>query len=438
MNGEFINLLSICLHIIIFNTAGLSASVLIVCTLLPSKRSIKILIFFFIARTLVIYIGIRVFIKHYYEAADWYPFLDKSAVTIFSALMLLMFYYVFDTDFFKLYLATSLAEIIVSLPLELTFLSAGFILNTDRYRQIFSEFTYWDFPVVIAYLLLFTCLYKFLKPFLKKYRLWEMKHKRFWAVIIFVYILIAFSIPLSGMANYFYESYIMALISFVVISITVLYIHRSNHLLRTEFNYLNTQLYLIECYLPQLRSQIEQMESSHTVIDAQMREITGSAANQINNSRIKAYLAEIQQAYKHIKAGIYCDNWLVDSVLCYENNIMEQEKISFSCSVQLSSSLFSQMYTKRFTQILLVVLNWSIDENRQISDIKHRFIRLQISQLQNQQILLLETPSGKKHRLKNKSMRRCLVQYQGKIMQEYHSQYTRTIITLQNEDTNTV
>lgn len=84
-----------------------------------------------------------------------------------------------------------------------------------------------------------------------------------------------------------------------------------------EHIFLKNQSQFMSLYREEILEQIRRMNENQRLVDAQMTDLMSREWNADSVPRIRKYLDHLKEQYESIRAGVYCDNWTVDAVLCY-------------------------------------------------------------------------------------------------------------------------
>ena len=106
-------------------------------------------------------------------------------------------------------------------------------------------------------------------------------------------------------------------------------------------DFVHAQKELMELHYRSVNRQISKMEQEQKKIDAQMHEITAMAGRKEDSSRgedyeerIQNYLRALKGKFDEIQSGIYCTDYLVDSVLCHMAEACRKKEIKASFAFQ--------------------------------------------------------------------------------------------------------
>lgn len=184
-----------------------------------------------------------------------------------------------------------------------------------------------------------------LKPWLPKIRTFEPKHRRILWIVVTAYFL-------AGIASNFMNLvelglfHTLALLPAIILSVPGcagaiwLYAGYRRRIEQTNA-FVHAQKELMELHYRSVNRQISKMEQEQKKIDAQMHEITAMAGRKEDSSRgedyeerIQNYLRALKGKFDEIQSGIYCTDYLVDSVLCHMAEECRKKEIKVSFSFQ--------------------------------------------------------------------------------------------------------
>ncbi|MCD8052701.1 MAG: hypothetical protein LUF00_01345 [Lachnospiraceae bacterium] len=212
---------------------------------------------------------------------------------------------------------------------------------------------------------------------------------------------------------------------FLTISLIILFfLMRDNRQVSMEGEYLKLQQSLIDSnYRILKQTRIQDYERMIRELDEQMKKlkISNSAEKSV---KIQNYLTHLEQEYASLRSGIYCDDPMIDAVLCYQAGILERSGVAFSCHCQDYAR--GRIEESDLAQILLRMLETAAqtcpelnEQNAQNSDNPPcSAMTLGISSLKGQLILHMSLTTGNTRPLKTQWMKPWLKKYSGALRQE--------------------
>lgn len=67
--------------------------------------------------------------------------------------------------------------------------------------------------------------------------------------------------------------------------------------------------------IPHIQYQRIHIEENRKLIDRQMQEIMQKSERSEKQEQVAGYLADLENTYQNIHAGIYCKDWTLDAIL---------------------------------------------------------------------------------------------------------------------------
>ena len=199
--------------------------------------------------------------------------------------------------------------------------------------------------IPIVYVLLRFELY-LLKPWLLQIRNYKPRHKKILWIIVVVYVIGGIG---TMFINYTENGLFCLLVRMPAILVfipgcmvcTYLFFRYRGMTERTNA-FVREQKKLTELHYTFVRRQIRSMEQEQEKIDAQMQKITAMTAirkkekgsTEDYEERIRNYLDTLRDKFDKIQAGIYCQDYLLDSVLCHMAQQCRKKGIKESFSFQ--------------------------------------------------------------------------------------------------------
>lgn len=130
----------------------------------------------------------------------------------------------------------------------------------------------------------------------------------------------------------------------------------------------HAQKELMELHYRSVNRQISKMEQEQKKIDAQMHEITAMAVRKGNSGRaeddeerIQNYLRTLKGKFDEIQSGIYCTDYLVDSVLCHMAEACRKKAVKVSFSFQKYDR--GVIPENELAEILFQILDYCVRES---------------------------------------------------------------------------
>lgn len=155
---------------------------------------------------------------------------------------------------------------------------------------------------------------------------------------------------------------LFCVVSCIALGFLVVHIFRvhSRQVIR-EHDYLKAQQKLMRIHYDTIRQQINQMEQYQNTIHFQMKEILKLEDTAEGNKKISDYLKKLKSEYLSITAGIYCDDWIVDSVLCYQSQSCREKGIETDFSFRDYKK--GSLKEEDISEMLILLLDTFIQNN---------------------------------------------------------------------------
>lgn len=132
--------------------------------------------------------------------------------------------------------------------------------------------------------------------------------------------------------------------------------------------FVHAQKELMALHYRSVNRQISKMEQEQRKIDAQMHEITAMAGRKEDSSRgedyeerIQNYLRTLKDRFDEIQSGIYCTDYLVDSVLCHMAEACRKKEIKVSFAFQKYDR--GVIPENELAEILFQILDYCVRES---------------------------------------------------------------------------
>lgn len=272
-------------------------------------------------------------LSRHYGNTKWFQIM--FAVVVYAcALVTLVFYYItFEGGLAKVALGTFVGDTVSAFLIE----AGAFIPNFLTGRELFSlvgDFYMVDLlALTVSWGLLFL-IWLFGKEFLYRYREYKLRHEKLWSGICIVFIGIASISMILGYSSS-YNFWASAVFIFFALIFLFYFFNRHAAVLQVQNDYLRLQQRLSSAHYTVIQEQISRMEQSQRQIRDNMREIEHmKEAGDLQSAKVSAYLKDIRREYEQIKAGIYCGDWMIDSVLFSQSEKFKKKGIGFECSLK--------------------------------------------------------------------------------------------------------
>ena len=182
-----------------------------------------------------------------------------------------------------------------------------------------------------------------------------------------------------------------------------------------------------------VRRQIRSMEQEQEKIDAQMQKITAMAAIRreekgnadAHEERIRRYLDTLRDKFDKIQAGIYCQDYLLDSVLCHMAQKCQKKGIKESFLFQKYDR--GTISENDLSEILFQILDYCVREciayrEKNGNQGQSPFVFLCAAAVKNQLLMEFSCCSAKSERRIKRELKRAvmplLIPYHGDLEKE--------------------
>ena len=375
---------------------NISACYFLMWLVLGKRRSAKSLAIYYLIRFILINIIMNQMYGKYIAAHPTlrYLYIIVTGIALLGNYGMLL--YTFQGGCIKVLLTSNIAEITV------TSVSAAIMVLVNNLRGDLDVFEFssrlqWE-DVLIPFGMFMICI---LINFaagdrLKRIRNYELRHKKLWAAVSVVWISAAF-ISLLPEYNYTISItlYIMAFGCIVYCVVSVLLVIRLlqswHRQVFQKHNYLTKQKELMRLHSEAVRRQISLMEQQQAEIDEQIESLSEIEDLSEKNRTAFEYLEKLKAQYGAIKAGVYSDDHMLDSVLYGYAGIFEK----YGVTPEFSFGTYRRGCLKEedVPEVLLDLLETALSEIRR-ADPGKRFLRLQGGTVKNQVVFRMECACG--------------------------------------------
>ena len=231
-----------------------------------------------------------------------------------------------------------------------------------------------DLLMIPAVYGLFRLEFFFLKPWLPRIREYEPRHRSILWVVVTAYLLAGIHsnfMSLVELGLFRTTARIPAILSAVpgcagCIWLYAVYRRRTE---RTN-KFTRVQKELMRLHYSSVKRQIRKMEQEQEKIDMQMREITAMIRQEKEKvcpdggereKIIQSYLQALREKYDEIQAGIWCKDYLADSVLCHMADVCRERQIKVAFSFQKYDR--GIIPEEEIAEILFQILDYCVRES---------------------------------------------------------------------------
>lgn len=400
--------------------------------MMERRRSIKYLILFVSFKTVVVNVILDFVFR---ETIDKSQLLYAIYVWIVIITLVCSFfvpYYTFSCEPVKIAVGMLLSEGVITFCVYST--SAIFNMIKSKRGGDFSGYIQpFELLIPVLALLLFFIMYFFMKSYLYKFKKIEIKHKKIcWSVYgIFMFAGFMSMVRNPYMTNkldeiflYLYQVLCIAIVLFVGL---IIFSRYRKYVLR-QHEFLKSEQQLMEAHYETIRKQIEQIEHYRQDIQEQMKAIENVETVEINNDKITEYLHELKKEYDSLKAGVYCNDWIVDAVLMQQCKLCESKKIDFSVSMYNYSR--GEIQEKELLQLITQLFERAIEQANNVVDVDKRKVFFQCTRLKNQLIIELKYGYISRRQFEKIKIRQYLKEINGEIKIDQNNGFETIVVML--------
>lgn len=275
-------------------------------------------------------------------------------------------------------------------------------------------------PVIAFFIYYILC--KIAKPLFDRVKKHELKYSVFWGVFCVIFWLIGVqSYWLRGVHGVHFHWHLITVMTIAAIMLITaggiyLYSFWKSQTIR-KHQYLEKQRELMGMYIKAIQMQIRWMEQAQKEMDRQMKEILLIDCEEEKNQKFSTYLEQLKKQYQTIKAGIYCGDSVVDSILFYFSQRFDKQGIPFRFSFQQYESgiLSSEDAGELIFQLLNLVSAGPVELKTQV--------------VANELFFEFQCDTVKKRRVKKAALF-VVEKYSGEVWQERKDRGGRYLITI--------
>ena len=420
IDGEFLELLAGCPRTILFGLTGQLMIIMICDRLLVRHRSIWRLWFGLIIKLVFSTVFVGTVLQHYYPDSLWIDFLGVAS----NLCLLIICYAILAQTYYGGILKCIIAEIIGEFITTVIMLPCS-ILNSflENRENLFVVYGVIKPAYCLGYLFMILMAAGFCRltdPLLKKFRSCRIRHPKLTASVM---IFIIGTMQLMSLGDVqdgetvvvlFYLLFLIYAVTFLLV-LFLIYGNRRQYN-RMESIFLNMQLHLLESHYTSLRKQMQNMEQCQRIIDSQMKEI--EKGKTISEGQAASYLESLRKEYSKLRAGMYCNDWIVDAVLYCESEKARSQGIGVECSLMNYDRGKIPEYD--LARLLYWLLDYGIRVNQDMEKEtkKGKQILLRMGTVRDCLAIELDTAAGKKKTPSYKQLRSSVKACDGTLVTE--------------------
>lgn len=373
----------------------------VLCLVLGKRRSAKAMLVFFLAKTVVVNILLNQIFGEYFAA-------DPVRLSLYMVITLLtgiinygMVCYTFHGSTAKILLVTIICEYIVSISGSLLMIGANILKKNPDIWEMGGSIDREDLLVPAGMCTLCVMLYKAGGKQLKKIRDYEVKHKKVWWLL---WIVCTVTGNFSMLPTYNRTFALTVLLFFCIFMLLIICILLAGfHLwqlwrrkVRQKHQYLSRQRELMKLHGEAVRRQIDRMEGQQAEIDRQMERFLAMEDLTERNRTAAIYLRKLKEQYTAIRAGVYSDDYQIDSILYSYAGIFDRMGVNTEFS--FGSYRGGCLDDEEAAAVLLELLDLAVRENAPAAPEK-RSLRLLGGTVKNQAVFRMECPDGARRQM---------------------------------------
>lgn len=447
-SAEFLDLMNEATRVYLGSVLGATIIWIMMNALLTKRRKTWALLVFLYLKPMYMTYVLNTYLSYYYKDTDWLnPFIAVNAL-LALVLTVGMLSYVFKDDMLKLVISMPICEI----PGVIILLVSLMLTNILEGRE--EIFTYGgrlhplDICIFLFGGLLFAVLYLPARSFLKRFRTYQIRHRKILWIIFLSYYVGSLGTYFSDIKNpqEIFTTWYLFLVLWGVIALIaagLIYNHYKRNI-RTEHGYLLTQQKLMETHYMAVQMQIRRAEEGRKILNQQMEKVQAQLqSKQIQTAQVNSYLMHLRQEYDDIRAGVYCDDWMVDAVLYCQGESMKKQGIRLDCSLQGYDR--GNIEAEDLVQILQLMLSEVSRVLRPKSETPRslkegsRTVKLQLAAVQNQLMIRVQWAKWeaekreRTERIDRKWLKPYLKKYGGMVKAERTGNGEEVVIGLRRE-----
>ena len=427
MGEEMLIVISRCARVFLYSQATFSFFLYLIlrgCGVKPGRKWA----YFFLELRLIIHILVVEVMEFYAGKTKWYRELLPIYSVVFTVSALVWVVYFFEGSCAKKILSCILSEIF---SVGVLMASWALIYHFHGTEEIFvmtgKELGSGDFFVILIFIVLSFLCVGVLNPFLNRFRSYEIKHEKM--VLCVDAALVGNSIGANMQSMNQTSTYMLTveLILGVGLCIFVAYMLRKQ--VTQEHRLYEEQQKFAENHLMMLQEQAVWVSENRDQLRGQIQMMEALKEKGTEKAEwVQEYLKELKSRYENFYAGVYCNDRMVDALLCCKEKLCKTQGIE--TNFQLQKYERGIVEEQDVVKVLLNLLDYGIQSNMLAEDISGKEIFpktlfLQISNIKGQ--MLIEMECNGKDKFKKTSIKPILKKYAGTVQQKTSDSSLQTV-----------
>lgn len=293
--------------------------------ILKHRHSYKVIIIYVIVKSLIINVGCNMLFSDLIETNKISQGIYLILVSVTAILTYLVMLYTYDEDFAKIAIICSATELIAMLLGNIGLAVSNLITG----EELLSTTGILHATDVVIPLISWTLLFSLIKigePLWEKLRRWEVKHKKTIMTVFCIYI--GFSIMSMFLSLDDYDIVFTFFCGIVAPAILIAYVNFFDYKTKQENEALKKRQSLTMMQYKAVVLEMKKMEQMQSKIETQMRTIVELSETAENKTeQIEQYIVSLKKHSEAIATGIFCDDWVLDSVLYHTMKACENKGI---------------------------------------------------------------------------------------------------------------
>lgn len=449
IHAELMYAMSCALRTCVVSCIAQGMGILLLCTLLGRKRSVWPLMLYVWVRFLVLLLFIE--FRIWKQNADWVVLLNGTLGLCSTAGAILLSKHTFHGDLLKVTLAIMISEIVLEIIMVPSVLIINLLEGRSELLAMRGEFRWMDLLVLPIEGMTAFCIFTGLSPLLRKFRAHEIRHKKCLGVVAISYVILSQLLGLTDYASdkvFLAYTYVcMSLMEMALLLLAYGIVQKYQKDIRKQKEFLLHQQYQMNLYYQKIGKQTKRMEQDQQDVQTQMKKIIEdrTAVNQERKKqaepvavdfrreeaqeRISMYLKELKTEYARLQAGMYCNDWLVDAVLCCQREAAEELGIEVGYFMQgYSRGIIDE---EDLAQMVFYLLDFGIRENARQAIDGRKEIHFQAGAVKNQLVIDFYTTCQKGVKFQKTMLQEAVDKWYGTVTEIRNQQGMRAVITLQ-------
>lgn len=420
MSEELLMLVSNCARTFLIVFTNITLYFFLLTNILKRKCGFSYFVYWGLSKVILRDLLMTIILPYYYDGEYWLQIWNVVSVLIFTLLATICHFIMIESEFIRFAVVNVFCEMLATFCGFFCLAIVNMLEGRDSLWEV-GLFQGLDliYPILATGVVM--VIWHYAKPLLLRFRTCRLPFSGFlWAAYIF-YMSVAVLSTFTSIQNFGAASLLCTLIVMLIFLLFILMTVRYRNQLYREMEFLNSQIRLYKTHYNTVRNQMEEIEQKQKRVETQMKQIEHNAEFVENSQFIEDYIEQLKDSFKEIKAGIYCNDQAVDSILFSQKQLYGQKGIRLWCVIQEYDR--GQIEEKDIIECMMCMFHYGLSGEE---------VEFQTAQIKNYLVLHMVLHGSKARSFSFRGCRSVVEKYEGNIQVIKERDRKELIVTLKN------